>query len=566
MSLRLKIIIIFVLCILLTFSPLLYMMQTQVKEKHMAQLDDEITQLLDSKSHEVGSWLEKRKSEIKVLLGLDLANNLDKKEVYSFIEKLNQSDDFKYRFALGATDGIGFVGENWYIDISKRDYFHKLMTSNVDYVISEPVISRSDGRPIFLLSYAIKNAKDEKIGFINGAIPLDSISEIVNNIEIYDGFSWIMNTDLEPYSVNKNKLTSNYIQEDDLNLIKKAFSQRRQGSLSLENVNGQKTKVYYSYIPHSPNWILCSMIKEDSMNQQIDSIINIILSIGFIFILISIITSIFISGSIVEPIQELKYNMSEVSKGKLDSYYQVKGKDEISSLGQYFNTMLDDIKSLLDKTYKMEEQKRKMEIEVLQSQIKPHFLYNTLDTIQWKALEKDNYEVADLINNLSEFFRLSLNDGREFISLEEEISQSIAYLHIQKTRYEDKLDYCLNYDKNLNNIYLPKLLIQPLIENSIYHGIKPMDRKGLITIDIYSQADNIIMVIEDNGRGMDKENLDKLKLNLDKSISTDNYGLYNVNERLKNHYDNRYSIQIDSKLNYGTKISIKIPMEASKNV
>ena len=220
----------------------------------------------------------------------------------------------------------------------------------------------------------------------------------------------------------------------------------------------------------------------------------------------------------------------------------------------------------MNKTYKMEEKKKKMEIEVLQSQIKPHFLYNTLDTIQWKALEKDNYEVADLINNLSEFFRLSLNDGREFISLEEEISQSIAYLHIQKTRYEDKLDYCLNYDKNLNNIYLPKLLIQPLIENSIYHGIKPMDRKGLITIDIYSQADNIIMVIEDNGRGMDKENLDKLKLNLDKSISTDNYGLYNVNERLKNHYDNRYSIQIDSKLNYGTKISIKIPMEASKNV
>ena len=147
------------------------------------------------------------------------------------------------------------------------------------------------------------------------------------------------------------------------------------------------------------------------MNQQIDSIINIILSIGFLFILISIITSIFISGSIVRPIQELKYNMSEVSQGKLDSYYQVKGQDEISSLGHYFNKMLDDIKGLLVKTSKMEEQKRDLEIKILQSQIKPHFLYNTLDTIQWKALEKDNYEVSDLINNLSEFFRLSLNDG-----------------------------------------------------------------------------------------------------------------------------------------------------------
>ena len=162
-------------------------MQTQVKEKHLAQLDEEISQLLDSKAHEVGSWLDKRKSEIKVLLGLDLANNLDKEEVHRFIEKLNQSDDFKYRFALGATDGIGFVGENWYIDVSKRDYFNKLMTTNVDYVVSEPVISRSDSRPIFLLSYAIRNEENKKIGFINGAIPLDNISQIVNNIEIYDG-------------------------------------------------------------------------------------------------------------------------------------------------------------------------------------------------------------------------------------------------------------------------------------------------------------------------------------------------------------------------------------------
>ncbi len=566
MSLRLKIIIIFILCILLTFSPLLYMMQTQVKEKHLAQLDEEISQLLDSKAHEVGSWLDKRKSEIKVLLGLDLANNLDKEEVHRFIEKLNQSDDFKYRFALGATDGIGFVGENWYIDVSKRDYFNKLMTTNVDYVVSEPVISRSDSRPIFLLSYAIRNEENKKIGFINGAIPLDNISQIVNNIEIYDGFSWIMNTDLEPYSVNKNKLTSSYIQEEDLQLIKDSFQVKRQGSLQVENVNGQMTRVYYNYIPHSPNWILCSMIKEDSMNQQIDSIINIILSIGFLFILISIITSIFISGSIVRPIQELKYNMSEVSQGKLDSYYQVKGQDEISSLGHYFNKMLDDIKGLLVKTSKMEEQKRDLEIKILQSQIKPHFLYNTLDTIQWKALEKDNYEVADLINNLSEFFRLSLNDGRELISLEEEINQTLAYLYIQKTRYEDKLDFNLTKDENLENIFLPKLILQPLVENSIYHGIKPLDRRGLINISILHKKDFVELEVFDNGQGMDEKTLYKLRENLANSIATDNYGLYNVNERLKNKYGKSYTITIDSSLDKGSSIRLILPIKEEEDV
>lgn len=148
----------------------------------------------------------------------------------------------------------------------------------------------------------------------------------------------------------------------------------------------------------------CTIIDESKINEQIYNIIDIILKIGFLFIILSIIFSVLVSGSIVRPVQMLKNNMIRVSAGDLESYYISNTNDEISMLGMYFNEMLDNIKSLIDRVYKVEKQKREIELEVLQSQIKPHFLYNTLDTIQWKAIEQANYSVADLIGNLSGFF------------------------------------------------------------------------------------------------------------------------------------------------------------------
>lgn len=562
MSLRLKISIVFILCILLTFTPLLYIMQTRVKEENLDKLDREISQLLDSKSNEVGFWLERKMVELKVILGMDIVNNMDEKELNNYIERLNKSKDFNNRFAIGGKDGRGFISKDWYIDISNRDYFKKLMNEDVDYVISEPVISRSDNTPIFLMSYALRNTHGEKIGFVNGAIALDNISKIAEGIKIYDGFSWIMNASRKVYSTDEAYIKSNYLDDGGLSRIAESYQFKKDGILAMEDVNGNRCKVFYSHIPNSENWILCTMIKFEAMNEQIDNIVRIIVGIGIIFIVVSIITSIFIASSTVKPINSLKGNMEDVSKGNLNSYYRGKGKDEISSLGRYFNTMLDDIKSLLEKTSNMERQKRDLEIKVLQSQIKPHFLYNTLDTIQWKALSKGNFEVADLINNLSDFFRLSLNEGREFVSIEDELRQADLYLNIQKIRYEDKLDYEFEIDPKLREVIIPKLILQPLIENSIYHGIKLIQGLGHIKVIIGLEEENLKIIVEDNGRGMSFDLLSKIRSNLGNSVAVDNYGLYSVNERLKSYYGDLYSIEIESKEYIGTIVSIKIEMEA----
>lgn len=303
----------------------------------------------------------------------------------------------------------------------------------------------------------------------------------------------------------------------------------------------------------------CTIIDESKINEQIDNIIDIILKIGFLFIILSIIFSVLVSGSIVRPVQMLKNNMIRVSAGDLESYYISNTNDEISMLGMYFNEMLDNIKSLIDRVYKVEKQKREIELEVLQSQIKPHFLYNTLDTIQWKAIEQANYSVADLIGNLSGFFRISLSDGKEFISIADELKQVEYYLEIQKVRYSNKIDYEFMLDEGILDYKIPKLLIQPLVENSIYHGLKMKATRGYISIAIYEKEGLLEIKVEDNGVGMSIKRLEEVNNNLKKRIQSSNYGLYNLNERLNIYFGDRSKVEIYSEEEIGTTIVIEIP-------
>lgn len=560
MSLKKRISLSFVSSILIIFIPLLFFLQTKVKQNNQISMESQINDLVESKANEISAWLDRKLVEIKVLTDLDIANKLSQKELQDYIETLNKSEDFKDRFAIGGLDGIGFVGKDWYIDISQREYFKKLLSEDVDYVISHPVISKSDYRPVFLISHIIKDENNNKIGFINGAVELENIAGIVNSMEILDGFSWIMNTSKDTYSVDKDFLLENYLDEDSLDKI---IANRNENitNIEIKDKKGNPSKLFFEEIPSNPDWILCSLVKESSINGQINNIISLIIGLGISFIIISIIISLAISSSVVRPIKNLESKMIEVSKGDLTASYEVKGKDEISVLGSYFNKMVGEIKTLIDSNNLMAQQKRNLELKVLQAQIKPHFLYNTLDTIQWKALSKKNYEVADLINNLSEFFRLSLSDDREFISLEEEANQAISYLKIQEARYGNLFSYSTEIDESIIEEKIPKLILQPLLENSIYHGIKAKGKNGILKICAKNLGNQILIEVTDNGKGMDEQKLGEIKTNLEKAISADNYGLYNVYERLKIYYKDDFDLNIQSQIDKGCKISLRLKKE-----
>ncbi|WP_434419399.1 sensor histidine kinase [Tissierella praeacuta] len=564
MSLRLKIILVFVLCIILTFSPLLFILETKVKTLNMEQLEHQTLQLIDSKSIEIGSWLNQRISEIRIIHEYVSTNEFNLMASRLYLTRLNkvlskQYGNLNETFAIGALDGYGWINDNITIHVSNRDYFNKVMSSDVEYVISKPLVSKSDNTPIFIICYPIINDKNKKIGFINGAVNLEKISEIASSIDVYNGFSWIMNKDMDIYSISKDILTNKYISTEELNKIVKKSKEINSGRISLKNIYNKDATLFFSSIPYTEDWILRTIIENNYIHAQTNNIINLVIILGIILLFFSILLAIIISGTLVKPIYKLKNHMVEVSNGNLDSYYETKNNDEISILGKVFNQMLMDIKKLINQVYKVQTQKRNAELRVLQSQINPHFLYNTLDTIQWKALEYKAFDVADMINSLSIFFRISLSDGKEFITISDEIEHVRNYLEIQKTRYKDKISYSINLKESISQNLVPKMIIQPLVENSIYHGLKLKKQKGIININVLSENDYIIIEVIDNGIGMNHKMLATTKDNLYNSIESEHYGLYNINERLKLTFKDKYNIDIDSEFGKGTKVLLKIP-------
>ncbi len=273
----------------------------------------------------------------------------------------------------------------------------------------------------------------------------------------------------------------------------------------------------------------------------------------------SIIIANILAKHICKPIVDLKQIMDTIGNGNFNIRYIPSTKDEIYSLGVTFNKMISEINKLFIDIQKKEKDKRIEQLRALQAQINPHFLYNTLDTIQFKAIEHNAYDVSNMIYQLSNIFRISLSDGRENIEISEEITHVISYLSLQEIRYDHKFSYHINCNSDLNDILIPKLILQPLVENSLIHGIRSYVEHGIITIDIQQMNNEIKICVKDNGKGISAEKIKEISYNLKNHIKTNNYGLYSINERLLINYNDKYSMDIHSIPFIETKITITIP-------
>ena len=210
---------------------------------------------------------------------------------------------------------------------------------------------------------------------------------------------------------------------------------------------------------------------------------------------------------------------------------------------------------------KEQKQLRKAEFELLQAQINPHFLYNTLDAIVWSAEAGNQKQVVNMVGSLSDFFRSSLNKGKEIVSIKEELVHVKSYLEIQQIRYQDILCYEINVPESLNKYQIPKITIQPIAENALYHGIKNKRGGGKITIEGYENEDTVIIEVKDNGIGIDEKRLFEIKESLENSDNNSDtiYGIYNVNERIRLNYGEQYGLKICSIYGEGTTVKILIP-------
>ena len=275
---------------------------------------------------------------------------------------------------------------------------------------------------------------------------------------------------------------------------------------------------------------------------------------------VAMLLAIFFATAITKPIKELKDSMKEVEKGNFENTDVVVGQgSEIDSLGNSFNLMTARIRQLMEQNIYEQEEKRKSEMKALRSQINPHFLYNTLDSIIWMAEGGKNREVVRMTSALARLLRQSISNDNERIPLEKEVDYAGSYLTIQKMRYKDKLEYEIEVAEDIRKEEIINLILQPLVENAIYHGIKYKGSKGLIRIGGYGEADRIILKVIDNGIGMDESTLQGI---FDKSKAGEGkngVGVYNVQTRIRLYYGADYGLHFESTLGEGTTATISIP-------
>lgn len=285
-----------------------------------------------------------------------------------------------------------------------------------------------------------------------------------------------------------------------------------------------------------------------------------LLGMGLLLLLV-IILSYYIPRSITMPITRISRVTNQVAKGNLSVRAAAESGAEARMLSDSLNAMIDKINELLDQVTTEQIRLRKAEFELLQAQINPHFLYNTLDTIVWLAEAGDQKRVVSMVGNLSDFFRTSLNQGKDIIFIREELAHVRSYLEIQQVRYQDILRYEITVPEDLYEYKIPKITIQPLVENALYHGIKNKRGQGTITVTGERSENGFVLYVRDNGIGMTQERLNEVRAGIQKLSYTGKeiYGLYNVNERIRLNFGETYGISIESTYGEGTCVSISLP-------
>ncbi|WP_349674715.1 histidine kinase [Lacrimispora sp.] len=327
-------------------------------------------------------------------------------------------------------------------------------------------------------------------------------------------------------------------------------------------------------------WQIFGLKSRETLLGSLQSLRDVILeTLGVIF-LVGVAAILLLSYQLTNSLRKLEKRMSLVEKGDFNTRFFYPYKDEVGSLAKSFNYMIGEIQNLVrkqeetieelkwerDHAAEVQKQKRKAELKALQAQINPHFLYNTLNAITWQAADQGAEEISILSNSLGKFFRISLSKGAEIITLREEIEHVTSYLDIQKIRYHSKLNYQIDVEEQWLDLRVIKLILQPLAENSIYHGIKEKKGTGLIRIYEESQGEGsqktLKLVVWDNGAGIPEDKLKILNETLKKGVTDrlEGYGIYNVNERLRLFYGENYGLQFESVEGQWTKAMLTLPV------
>lgn len=325
-------------------------------------------------------------------------------------------------------------------------------------------------------------------------------------------------------------------------------------------INDGKNKVlltvhYYDDL----KWRIISKVSISEITTEIGEINRMIFIVGSLCLLFAFAVSLILSTSITNPVRELVKIMKSIEQGGLDKRVSISSTDEFGMLSKGFNRLMDRIEGLLGEIYAEQKKRREYEYRLIQAQINPHFLYNTIETI----ISLINLGIKDgaitAAKNLASFYRISLSKGKDIIPVKEELQLINSYLAIQKLRYFEYMDFSVDFAEDILNCKVPKLTLQPLAENSIYHGLKPKGLQGRLSVKGYKHEGCVIFEVIDDGIGMSEERIRKV-FSASETHEKESFGLVSVDTRIKLLFGNVYGLDIKSEQGSFTKITVKLPI------
>lgn len=439
-------------------------------------------------------------------------------------------------------------------NISNNLSFDKtLFSSNSDYVITSPHVQNLfEGNYPWVVTVCQKqwSSSHDKLVYVAMDIRFVSIARYIDDVGIGEhGYCFIVNKNDDLVYHPLQQLIYLDVKDEKINEV-----------IHYREGNTINNGVIYTVKDVSKfDW---RVVGVSYVNELVDdkatTAIELIVIIALIVMVFAIIILFLLSKKLTKPVRSLVNAMSAFEKNAVDfKYNPVRGASEFNKLSSSFEHMVIQIQELMEKVKNEEIALRKTELKALQAQINPHFLYNTLDSIQWMCEEEKTEDAITMVGALAQLFRISISKGYELIPIEREIQHAKNYLVIQSYRYKDQFTYHFDIDEEVLPYLCNKITIQPIIENALYHGISRMVDEGEIFITVHKVGDDIIMKIKDNGVGMSEEQVE----NILKKERTDSKGIgvKNVNDRIKIYFGDDYGIVVQSELDVGTTITIKIP-------
>lgn len=575
-SIRLAILIPFTLLLTVTLLIALVITLSYTEKEVLENSTDYTTRLIKQVHRDVDSYLTymenisilvSRNPEVRSYMS-ERGNAPEDTELYNnIVLQLNTVLDTRRdisNIGILAPDGRYIINDgecrmNSHIQWAKMDWYQKIYAGNQKYLTSSHVQNIIENRYswVVTMSRAIYDSVNENVlGIFFIDLNYDAIRNLCESNNLgKDGYVFIMDLNGNIIYHPNQQLLYNDLKTECIDKILACDEDH------FTTTDEKGNKILYAISKSDTyDWMVVGAVNTSELTKNKEQTQRLYWMIFVLLLSIAILISFGLSAAITKPIKRLSNSMKRAQEGQLErALVEVHDEAELGSLAETFNGMIVTIEQLMKQNSYEQKQKRISELKALQAQINPHFLYNTLDSIIWMAEDGQTDDVVLMTSSLAKLLRQSISNEKEFVTIREEIDYIRHYLIIQKMRYKDKLTYEINIDPDIQFCDILKLVVQPLVENAIYHGIKYKDGIGFIQVVGYRINEDICLEVIDNGAGITPEKLEHLFEPNCSHPKKNGVGIINVQERLRMQYGEPYGLYYESRPSEGTRVKILIP-------